>query len=124
MHEQSDPQTDTDDQVAARNNRSTLLMTAMALALAVSFASMFPLPLMPVVLSQVLLVAAAGTAAIAVFCLQRPLETHLNLWDKAILLGFAGLVAGSFVDAASLSEFFNSESPTTSTAPVNGPLAD
>lgn len=97
------------DQLAAHANRSILTLTGLAIGIALVVASMFPLPLMPAVLSQILLAVALGTSAVATISAQRPLESHLNLWDTAMLLTFSALVAGSFTDPAALTAFFEAQ---------------
>ncbi len=105
------------DRLAAHANRSILTLTGLAVGIALVVASVFPLPLMPAVLSQILLAVALGTSVVATISAQRPLEMHLNLWDMAMLLTFGALAAGKFTDPASLEAFFEAQASMAEIGP-------
>ena len=94
-------------------NTRILSLTAISLVLTFFFASFYPKPLILVVLSTLLMLAALASAVTAAFLSQRIFGEKLNLWDKAILLVFAGMVAGALVDQEAVTAFIEGQTSST-----------
>ena len=96
-----------------------LLLTGISIAVSAFFASFYPGPLVLTVLSTLLLFTALASSFTAAVLAQRIFGEHLNFWDKAMFLVFAGLVAGSFVDTEAVKAFLEAQQdPQSSTAPA------
>ena len=102
-------------------NRRILLLTGLSAASALVLASLYPPPLLLAVFSSLLLLMAMATGFTAIMLAHRPLAEHLNFWDKAALLTFAGLAIGMFVDAEAVRTFLEAQpqggADTASAAP-------
>ncbi|MGI9384580.1 MAG: hypothetical protein ACR2PO_15625 [Methyloligellaceae bacterium] len=99
-------------------NRRILLLTGLSLATALVLASLYPPPLLLAVFSNLLLLMALATGVMAIVLTQRPLADHLNFWDKAALLTFAGLAIGMLVDTEAVLAFM--EAQTSGSADAKG----
>lgn len=115
MHEPQHPDDTAQTGRSSEANRTILILTGLSLAMGLMFASVYPTPLIPAVLSQALLAAALATGIVAVVLAQKPFALHLNLWDKALILTFGGMVAGSFIDPDAITAFIEANNP----APAN-----
>ena len=105
-------------------NTRILTLTAISLVLTFFFASFYPKPLILVVLSTLLMLAALASAVTAAFLSQRIFGEKLNLWDKAILLVFAGMVAGALVDQEAVTAFIEGQASSTAGEPAASPALD
>ena len=109
---------------ASEANRRILALTGLSAASALVLASLYPPPLLLAVFSSLLLLMAFATGFTALVLAQRPLAEHLNFWDKAALLTFAGLAIGMFVDAEAVRTFMEAQTQsganTGSAAPGAG----
>jgi len=111
------------DQEGDANSR-ILSLTAILLVLTFFFASFYPKPLILVVLSTLLMLAALASAVTAAVLSQRIFGEKLNLWDKAILLVFAGMVAGALVDQEAVTAFIEGQTSSTAGEPAASPALD
>jgi hypothetical protein len=72
-------------------NQEALERCCMVLALCLCFASLVPVPLMPLAFAGLLCLAGIASVSLAVLRSDRPLAPHLTAWDEAALLFTASL---------------------------------
>ncbi len=98
-----------------------LSLTGLSVAFAFLVSTQLPPPLMLVAFAELLLLSALVAACTALLLMQRPNETRLVLWDKALFLTFGGLLAGLFVDVEAVRAFVEANAVTETSGSTLAP---
>ncbi len=105
------PETDPPEAFRRDVNTRVILLTGVSLAIVGAYASLHPSELALAMFSMLATWAALGTAFVAVILSHRVFAAQLNLWDKAMMLLFAALVAGGLVDGDAVTAFIEANTP-------------
>ncbi len=96
------PPSSNDPSTGHADNVSTLVVTGLSVAVIAIFASWYPAALVPAIFAKLAMWAALASAGMALLFSQHAFSRELNLWDKAMFLCFASLVAAAFIDAEAI----------------------
>lgn len=109
-HSHPDRNTETDPDAATANQQVALRFAAI-FGICLLLVSGLPGPLVPVVLSSLLMFASFGSALIAAFRQERFWAPVLTHWDEAAAFWVAGFMSKCLIDAAAVEAIVQSAGP-------------
>ena len=107
------PETQHSEALRRDVNMRIILLTGVSLAIVGAYASLHPIEIALAMFSMIATWAALGTAFVAFILSHRVFDSQLNLWDKALMLTLAALVAGGLVDGEAVTAFIEANAPVS-----------